>query len=105
MIRLQSCFDTLIQYVEDTTTTISISLPTPSFEIFPNPTQDYIQIAGNLSISNADYQIIDMQGRIIQSGILKNQSDRLLLDQISPGCYILQLNNKENKKRLPFIKE
>ena len=105
MIRLQSCFDTLIQYVEDTTTTISISLPTPSFEIFPNPTQDYIQIAGNLSISNADYQIIDMQGRIIQSGILKNQSDRLLLDQISPGCYILQLNNKGNKKRLPFIKE
>jgi Secretion system C-terminal sorting domain len=103
MIRLQSCFDTTIIYIEDTTTTSYSNLSIPSLRIFPNPSQDYIQIEG--ANSNESFEIFDTQGRKMFSGKTKSSLEKIDIQFLHPGCYLIQLGNSERKKNLTFIKE
>lgn len=72
-----------------------------AFSIFPNPSQNSIQIIGT-DAPNFAYTIIDLQGRQIQSGI---SHANINIDGIAPGLYGMWIQNGSKKTFLSFIKE
>lgn len=64
--------------------------------LYPNPVNDRIQIAFTDKNNNSDewrFELIDGTGRVIYSGMLKN--NLLNVSDISNGIYLLQLSNNE----------
>jgi hypothetical protein len=105
MIRLQSCFDTTIIYVEDTTTTDVVEWSHLALSSFPNPTHDMLELKGLPILVNLPYSIVDSQGRMVSSGVLKDKKEKINVNHLQPGCYLLQLNWHDQKRQLTFIKE
>jgi alpha-amylase len=69
------------------------------YYIYPNPANEFIQILDNENIYGKDYEILDISGRIIQSGklSLNNQVD---VTSLRVGSYYLNLSGHLTK----FIK-
>jgi hypothetical protein len=70
-----------------------------SFSLYPNPatTELYIKVDGSLP-SESSYSIIDMQGKIIDKGILKTEAIHSLpIGQLAIGLYNLQIRNNTNE--------
>ena len=57
--------------------------------LFPNPSTDEIQIQ-KTSSENINYQISDLYGRIVASGILENEITIIPIQQLPSGIYFLQ---------------
>jgi hypothetical protein len=64
-------------------------------ELYPNPTTGILSLVweGN----NTNYQIIDLQGKLIQESILNAGKTTIDLSTALPGIYFLQINGKTNK--------
>lgn len=70
-------------------------------ELFPNPTVDYINIAGVANITT--YKIVNVQGKIVQSGQGKSSID---VSGIQQGSYYMIVITEDDKTYLrKFIKE
>jgi bacillolysin len=59
------------------------------FKVYPNPFNESIQVSFT-SLSQKNYQIIDMTGRVLLSGIADNQDLTLDLGFLPQGTYILK---------------
>jgi hypothetical protein len=76
-------------------------------EFYPNPAKESItiQIPGD----NADYriQVVDMQGRIVESGSAKSNDGIMLIDvrQYSPGLYHINLMGETSSYFGRFVKQ
>ena len=61
--------------------------------IYPNPAYDFLRLENNQSTS-VNYQLRDLQGRIINSGTLApNNTQQLELQGMPKGIYLLQLES------------
>jgi hypothetical protein len=58
------------------------------FKIYPNPSQDFVQLEG-FETQSAKYGIIDLSGRSIQVGILRE--NRIDVSSLLSGIYFLRL--------------
>jgi hypothetical protein len=70
-----------------------------TFSLYPNPatTELYIKVDGSLP-SESSYSIIDMQGKIIDQGILKTEAIHSLpIGHLAIGLYNLQIRNNTNE--------
>lgn len=67
----------------------NVAMTTTSISLYPNPATDNITVSG----ANGDYQIIDMEGRIVQSGLLNEESTCVSLTTIPEGVYLLKAGN------------
>jgi hypothetical protein len=70
-----------------------------SYSLYPNPatTEIYIKVDGSLPIESS-YSIIDMQGKIIDQGILKTEAiHSLSIGHLAIGLYNLQIRNNNNE--------
>jgi hypothetical protein len=75
------------------------------FVLFPNPTNNTINIQFNSSqiIENATLKIMDISGRIVYSSILKNELQHTIdVHQLPDGMYFLQI---DDAKELHQIKK
>lgn len=65
--------------------------------IYPNPASDVITVHSSKSIlKNSAYKIINMQGSIVDDGIL-NENDRISLSGLSPGVYQVLIGTFSNR--------
>ncbi len=69
-------------------------------KIFPNPVLDYLQIESPNSFSNAS--IIDMQGRTYYFNV---ENSQINVSSLSPGNYILKLQNEQFTTTKQFVKK
>lgn len=78
-----------------------------AFSIYPNPTKKFLQIENvNLTLERQDFLITDMQGRIVLEGELNETDNRILVESLSSGLYLLNLyEGDELLGNLKFIKE
>lgn len=67
-----------------------------SLNIYPNPATDYLNISG--LENTAYYEIIDINGRVVQTG---NTGNYLALNSFPTGLYILHIGNSYSR----FIKQ
>jgi len=71
--------------------------------VYPNPAQDFISFESELNLNNVPLQIIDIQGKIVSEGLLKN--GRFSVEALNPGSYIIQIEVNGNIGQRKFIKE
>lgn len=70
--------------------------------IYPNPATDYLTIKSE-TISNAEYQISDINGKIILSGTAQNM-EQINISPLQAGFYFLTINSYPGKATYKFIK-
>lgn len=71
------------------------------FEVYPNPSNEMIQIKNLNDVSIESYQIYDQQGRLILESKFEDSID---VRQLESGCYQLRLNTDLGVSVLRFIK-
>ena len=66
---------------------------TSTIRIFPNPTQDYIQVDFNMaSYPNLELQLVDLQGKIWWTKSSIQSSERISMSQVPIGKYLVKFN-------------
>jgi hypothetical protein len=61
------------------------------FELYPNPSGDFVNLKSNQSLIGSKYEIIDNSGRIVLSGVLQNDNQLIDLSKLSRGIYNLNV--------------
>ncbi len=65
-------------------------------EVYPNPSNDYINIFGLETLSgNHEYSIFNSTGRIVKTGNLISQDQLIDLNALAKGMYLLRIEEKE----------
>jgi hypothetical protein len=81
----------------------TIHLDEPKFEIYPNPTTDFIDIATDYK--NCWFTIFDVTGKLVLKEKIIQNKTRINLSNYSNGLYFIQLQT-ENKMRVKkFVKQ
>tara|TARA_B110001450_G_C17355737_1_gene373460 strand:+ start:116 stop:583 length:468 start_codon:yes stop_codon:yes gene_type:complete len=77
---------------------VSIENHVPNYEaiIFPNPTDDFLNIKA-ISFKNVNYSLFDEMGKLVFNGTLYSEKTSLDVSKLHTGLYSLVLNNPENK--------
>jgi hypothetical protein len=75
-------------------TSISDVITYPETRVFPNPTNNTVFIDRMLPVSN--YEIIDITGKVVATGLLYNQS--IDLTGLKNGLYLISLSPSDNNK-------
>ncbi len=71
--------------------------------IFPNPCSlDFCQVKLNKDVQNAFYQIVDLHGKLIQSGYFPFNQNLLDLKNISNGLFFVRINSGLNFEIIPL---
>ncbi|MFK7748878.1 MAG: T9SS type A sorting domain-containing protein [Kordia sp.] len=84
----------------DLTTLLSVNEASArKFTYYPNPTKDYLHIAG--LENNTPFTLTDQHGKEIIKGRV-NASDKIDLSAVANGIYFLRLNNYEIKKIVKY---
>lgn len=74
------------------------------FEVFPNPTQDYIQI-NHSENENMDCSIFDTEGKLVFVEKLTSNSERINIQFLPKGNYIVNLEGKKVRSTKIVIKQ
>lgn len=72
------------------------------FKIYPNPMQDFLKI--EMTQAHVNYEISDIQGRIIKKGVYFKDELLLLPNNMKSGSYQIYLKNNDFIEVLKFIK-
>lgn len=70
--------------------------------IFPNPSSNYVQVNSNLLFS--EYKIYDLLGNIQSKGKIIDENQKIYVDMLNKGIYVLVLYNKKMSKSIKIIK-
>jgi hypothetical protein len=75
--------------------------------LYPNPTQDivHILINGVMADENPDYYLFNMQGKLIFSKQITNNSEELDFSSYPAGYYLLKLKYKESVSEFKIVKQ
>lgn len=95
-------YETSAPSAGDTLTWILTAQPTgiedisyTDFNIYPNPSSDYIQVKlSNYVSASANLTIYDLNGRIILKRGMVQQNGRIDISSLSAGNYILEIEDK-----------
>lgn len=69
-----------------------VDAPIINASVYPNPVANYIVLSiGNLNVSNLNYNLYDVNGRTIASGLIHQKQTTISFPYIVPGSYILQV--------------
>jgi len=71
-----------------------------SITVFPNPVQNQLNIQTDLKYSH--YQIVDLNGKLLQSGAIKSQLD---VSMLKPGLYYLIVSSQDAQGKVVFMKQ
>lgn len=66
------------------------------FHVYPNPAQDYIIIEG--LTTNSNYQIYDLTGKLVLSGVVKNHIETINVSTLINGVYFLKIDGDKIRK-------
>lgn len=74
-----------------------------SFIVYPNPAKDFIKIEKNNNLLIDEFIVIDIYGKVVINQ--KNLTDKLNIQQLPNGIYLLQINCRDEKFKYKFIKQ
>jgi len=66
-----------------------------SLELFPNPFSETLTIKANIDIFENNFNIVNILGVTVKSGVLKNESTEISVADLSPGTYFLKVGNSK----------
>jgi len=68
-----------------------------NFDISPNPAGDFIVIKSEFQNKESSFDIVDISGRTVQSGILKQQNSTINISTLNDGLYLLVVDGESRK--------
>lgn len=74
------------------------------FNVYPNPTNNKITFTTNLSKTKLRLEILDINGRLIQSYECKSSKKEMDISNYKNGVYILKISTSEQSSFVKFIK-
>ena len=94
------------------TTSVTVSLTTLgiaeanllSFEIFPNPSQDFLTIQLPNEITNGSLEIFDYLGRSVKSKKINTIDNKMNISNLNQGIYFVKVNSEGKMGVQKFIK-
>lgn len=91
--------DVVVITVTEDMTSIEESSNSSEIKVFPNPTDDYVNIRFTPNNSNAHVQLIDSQGRIVHSAWVDKLQANIQFDVkgLSPGLYNILLQRGQDR--------
>ncbi|MDP1800509.1 MAG: LamG-like jellyroll fold domain-containing protein [Bacteroidota bacterium] len=79
---------------------IKETLTENSLSVFPNPASELITVNINNDLLNSNFTILDQLGRPVLTGQLYDNTNLVNIERLSPGYYILVINNKNLSYKL-----
>jgi Secretion system C-terminal sorting domain len=77
-----------------------------NFNLYPNPTNDFIKISNNENIKITSIILTDLNGRIVKSDKINNLSDfEINLTELSKGIYLMNIFSEKGSFNKKIIKE
>lgn len=78
----------------------SVLTPQVNFNIFPNPTNDLLNIEGDLPehVSEAKVSLINMSGQVLKKDMYTGQSKSMMVSDLKSGMYLLEIKYSKEKK-------
>lgn len=97
---LNSCVSDIIDFVIVDTVTSVLVIPGKELgiKLYPNPAQETIALDVPEDLGTQHYQVLDISGREINSGILHTGSNKIDVDDLANGVYSIQLWNNGGKR-------
>lgn len=82
-------------------------LNTTSIKLYPNPAQSYLQISSDVELGKCAYNIIDVTGRQIKTGVMNDLNQNVInINELNAGIYFLHLNFDNNQNAIKkFVKQ
>lgn len=74
------------------------------FSVFPNPASQTLYLNFPEEFSNARIEIIDMQGKIVQTSMIIPQKINFNIQHLAPGMYVIKVISVRGSHQLKFIK-
>lgn len=71
-----------------------------AIEAYPNPTTEFLTLdVKDIELSNLDFQLFDMQGKLLHSQKITSNQTRIVMNDLQPAVYFLRVfqGNKEVK--------
>ncbi len=75
-----------------------------NINVYPNTFVDYINIE-NKNLQNFNASILDLNGKLLKSLEIQNSKNKIELENLAAGIYILQLSNQNYSKQYKLIKQ
>jgi len=75
-----------------------------SFRVFPNPANDKLYVSTNDENRNVSYQILDLNGRLMQEGNCFYGNNTIFLSLLDNGIYLIKLIHNNHSQILKLIK-
>ncbi|MFM2392855.1 MAG: hypothetical protein RLZZ546_837, partial [Bacteroidota bacterium] len=72
--------------------------------VFPNPFSNSCTIQSSLKSSDQYYKILNLQGKIVLQGKLREGLNTILFDQIVNGIYFIQIKDSEVDEKIKIVK-
>jgi hypothetical protein len=91
----------------DTTTNLvqTVHALNNKLEVYPNPAQSEVNVLTNGTLSSdAKIEILDILGNVVYSQPLKGGMDKLNVEQLSSGVYVLRVIDHQSMRSERFIK-
>ncbi|TVR78683.1 MAG: T9SS C-terminal target domain-containing protein [Saprospirales bacterium] len=87
-------------------TSIGENEPIGVRRIFPNPTNEFIEIEYSKPLNGLQYQLFDIKGQLLKSASLSGMDvDRIDFSDLEPGTYLIFLKNDEVQQGFKVIKK
>ena len=101
-----SCTDTSNVAVLTVNTNVGINeaLRDNLFSVFPNPTQNIINVKTDSKLIGSIYSIFDNKGRIVQTGKISSENTTIELGHLTSGIYMFSVG-ENMKQSFKVIKE
>lgn len=80
---------------------------TIQYDLFPNPSKDWLNISAHLPMGEAQIKIYSAFGQLISSHLWEDLGDVKTVDihTLKPGVYVLRIINNQQSETLKFVKQ
>lgn len=80
---------------------------TIQYDLFPNPSKDWLNISARLPMGEAQIKIYSAYGQLISSHLWEDLGDVKTVDihTLKPGVYVLRIINNQQSETLKFVKQ
>ncbi|MBI9064787.1 MAG: T9SS type A sorting domain-containing protein, partial [Marinilabiliaceae bacterium] len=94
--------DVQVDVVQNASTAISKS-KTSDIRVYPNPSNGIFTISQGSNGAVAQFEVFNISGVRVQSGVLAKSSEQVDLTRLSEGVYILRLVSKHTEQLMKLI--
>lgn len=81
--------------IHNVTNSISENISEENISVYPNPGKGIVNLECRIQNENTTFQILDISGNAVKTGILKSKKERIDIMDLSKGVYFIMVKTKD----------